>query len=117
VYANSKQIASGIAADASGIGIASIAFAGGDLKVVAIVDAKGRVAQATPELAMTGDYPLGRYLQFYVRREPGRAVDPLAKEYMRLVFSREGQEIIAASPEGYLPLSDAQAAAELEKLQ
>ena len=52
-----------------------------------------------------------------MRRLPGQAVDPLAKEYLRLVLSREGQEIIAAQPDGYLPLTAAQAQAELDKLE
>ena len=48
---------------------------------------------------------------------PGQAVDPLAKEYLRLVLSREGQAILAAQAGGYLPLTAAQARTELEKLE
>jgi phosphate transport system substrate-binding protein len=117
VYSNSPQITKGVAGDAGGIGIASAAFAGPDLKLVRIVDAKGHVSSGTPEEAMASQYPLGRYLQFQVRRLPGQAIDPLVREYMRLVFSREGQQIVAADPEGYLPLSAAEAAVQLEKLQ
>ena len=114
---NSKQITRGIAADAAGVGVASLAFASAQLKALPIVDAQGRAVTGTPEHAVAGEYPLGRYLYFFVRKQPGQALDPLAKEYMRLVLSREGQEIVASDPEGYLPLTAAQAAAELEKLQ
>jgi phosphate transport system substrate-binding protein len=114
---NSKAITRAVAADASAVGIASLAFAGPDLKALPIVDAHGNAISATPEHAVAGDYPLGRYLYFFLRKDKGQALDPLAAEYMRLVLSREGQEIVASDPEGYLPLTAAQAAAELEKLQ
>jgi phosphate transport system substrate-binding protein len=117
IYGNSGQITRAIAADPAAIGVASLAFQSADLKVVPIVDAQGRVSPGTPAEAAAGRYPLGRYLQFVVRREAGKPVDPLVKEYMRLVFSREGQQIVAADPEGYLPISAAEAAAQLEKLQ
>jgi phosphate transport system substrate-binding protein len=115
--ANSKLITRGIAGDSEGIGIASLAFAGPGLKAVPVVDAQGRAITPTPEHAVAGEYPLGRYLYFFVRKQPNQPLDPLAKEYMRLVLSREGQQIVAADPEGYMPLTAAQAAAELEKLQ
>ncbi|HEY2926265.1 PstS family phosphate ABC transporter substrate-binding protein [Piscinibacter sp.] len=117
VYPNSPQITKGIAGDASGIGIASLAFASAELKVVPVVDARGKVATGTPEEAMAGEYPLGRYLYFFVRKLPGQPVDPVAKEYLKLVLSQQGQQIIAADAESYLPLNAAEAAAELEKLQ
>ena len=63
-----------------------------------------------------GRYPLGRHLYFYVRRVPGQPVDPVVKEYFRLILSREGQQIIAAETDGYMPLSATEAAAELAKL-
>jgi len=39
------------------------------------------------------------------------------KEYLRLVFSREGQQAIAAAAPGYLPLNARGAAEELAKLE
>ena len=49
----------------------------------------------------------------------GLAVDPLAKEYLRLALLREGQAIIDAQhdrEEGYLPLSLQDLQAERKKL-
>jgi phosphate transport system substrate-binding protein len=40
---------------------------------------------------------------FYVRRLPAQAVDPLAKEYLRLVLSREGRPSSPRKRRGYLP--------------
>lgn len=55
-----------------------------------------------------GRYPLSAAVQLYVNRAPGQPLDPLVKEYLRLVLSREGQAILAAqkdSDEGYVPLA------------
>ncbi len=54
---------------------------------------------------IAGRYPLDRYLYIYLRRIPGRGIDPLVREYLRLVLSRDGQTAIAASPPHYLPLN------------
>ena len=66
---------------------------------------------------VSGRYPLDRYLYIYVRRLPGKPLDPFVREYLRLVLSREGQEAIATEDLEYLPLSAPDAAQELEKLQ
>jgi ABC-type phosphate transport system substrate-binding protein len=52
-------------------------------------------------------------LYFYVRRQPG-PISPFVKEYFKMVFSKQGQEIVAAS--GYIPLKPEEAAVELNKL-
>ena len=48
------------------------------------------------------DYPLGRYLNIYVNRAPGRELDPMVREFLKFVFSREGQAVVEKA--GYLPL-------------
>jgi len=67
-----------------------------DLKVLAISRHKGEPAVAlTPANVANRTYPLIRDAYFYVNKEPGRPLDPRAREFMRFVLSREGQEIIA----------------------
>ena len=65
-------------------------------------------------------YPFPSYLHIYLNRKPGTPTDPFAKEYMRMVLSREGQAIIAGqkeTPEGYVPLAPKLIADELKKLE
>ncbi|MDN2676548.1 substrate-binding domain-containing protein [Janthinobacterium sp. SUN033] len=114
---NTAAITGRIAQDPAGIGVAALGVQHPQLRQVAIVGADGRATTGTDEEVVAQRYPYGRYVYLYVRRLPGHAVDPLAKEYLRLVLSREGQAIIAAQPGGYLPLTAAQARAELEKLE
>jgi len=116
-YGNTTAILKRLAADPAGIAFAAIGKEGGELKQIAIADREGGVySKGTLEDLQNNRYAYDRFLYFYVRREPNQVVDPFVKEYFRLVFSREGQQIIASQVNGYIPLSAQEAAAELAKL-
>jgi phosphate transport system substrate-binding protein len=51
----------------------------------------------------SGKYPLNRFLYIYINRAPGKPIDPLTKEFIKFVLSKEGQEVVVK--DGYLPLS------------
>lgn len=59
-----------------------------------------------------GRYPLDRFLYICVTR-PMPAV---AREFLRLMLSRDGQQAVAATPQRYIPLSATDAAAEHTRL-
>ena len=52
--------------------------------------------------ALSKKYPLSRYLYIYVVRDPRRPMDPLTREFLKFVLSREGQEVVVK--DGFLPL-------------
>lgn len=117
-FGNTENILARIAEDPAGIGVAAIGLENEKLRQLEVIGADGgTVTRGAPEEVASGAYPLGRWVYFYVRRSPGQPVDPLVKEYLRLVLSREGQSIVAQQPKGYIPLSAAQAQAELAKLE
>ncbi|MDE3116144.1 MAG: hypothetical protein KGL26_11130 [Pseudomonadota bacterium] len=68
----------------------------------------GRLARGTPEDLITGRYPLDRHLLIFARRP----IDALAREFLRLVLSRQGQQAIALARPHYLPLNVQELAAE-----
>lgn len=114
---NTEAILQRIMLDPAGIGVAAIGIEHPQLRQLRIVGADGKtVTRGTPDEVASGAYPYARHLYFYVRRLPGQPVDPLVKEYLRLVLAREGQSIVATQPNGYIPLTAAQAQAELSKL-
>ena len=116
-YGNTEGILSRLAADPAGLAVAAIGLENTQIKQLPIIDpADGSVTTGTQTQVREGRYPYGRFLYLYLRREPGKAVDPLAREYLRFVLSRQGQQIIARQPKGYFPLSAEQAQAELAKL-
>lgn len=116
-YGTTAGILERVAEDPAGIGFAAIGKEGGDLKLVALADKEGGAySRGMPEDIVAGKYPMGRYLTFAVRRVAGQPLDPLVKEYMRLVLSKEGQQVIASELDGYMPLTAREAAEELANL-
>lgn len=66
------------------------------LKVLKIAPRKGAAGVTlTPDNVANRTYPLIRDAFFYVNKPPQGKLDPKAREFMRFVLSREGQEIIA----------------------
>jgi len=103
--------------DASGIAVAAIGRETNQLKQIAISAGDGKpFTLGTPEDMQAGTYAYGRYLYFYLRKEPGKPLDPVAKDYLRLILSAEGQAIFASQDKGYIPLTPAEVRAELAKL-
>jgi phosphate transport system substrate-binding protein len=58
--------------------------------------------EATSANVYSGAYPLSRLLYVYVNKSPKQPLDPLVREFVKFVFSREGQELVIK--DGYLPL-------------
>lgn len=66
------------------------------VKVLKISHEKGgKAIELTPENVANRSYPLIRDAFFYINRAPGQPIDPIVREFMSFVLSREGQEIIA----------------------
>ena len=115
-YGNTEDILTRLAADPAGLAVAAIGLSNAQIKALPIVGKDGSLTTGTEAQVRAGQYPYGRFLYLYLRREPGKAIDPVAREYLRFVLSRQGQQIIASQPKGYFPLSAEQARAELAKL-
>ncbi|MFO0729902.1 MAG: substrate-binding domain-containing protein [Nitrospiraceae bacterium] len=54
------------------------------------------------ENTKNGSYPLWRYLYVYVNQAPGKPLSPIVKEFLKYVYSREGQADVLK--DGYFPL-------------
>lgn len=67
------------------------------------------------ETAVNGSYPLARVLYVYVNKHPNKPLAPLEREFLKMVLSRQGQEVVVK--DGYIPLPATLAAKELAKLQ
>ena len=69
----------------------------------------------TVENVYTHKYPLSRYVYIFVNRPPGTPLKPKVKEFLKLVLSRQGQDVVAN--EGvYIPLTPDVVREELKKL-
>ena len=99
----SSSVVQGVAADKYGIGYSGIGYMTADVREVTLAkDAKSSPVPATPENAYTGNYPMARFLYVYINHKPGTELDPLRREFVRYVLSRQGQEDVVK--DGYYPL-------------
>ena len=62
----------------------------------------GELVEVNAENAISGKYPLSRYLYVYVNKHPNEPLAPLEGEFLRMVLSRTGQTIVVK--DGYIPL-------------
>ena len=114
-YIQSDQMAEALAQDRSGI--AFVRFRGdrpGMKRLNLVVD--GKVVPHTMETVQGRSYPLGGQVYFYTNVKPGVKMDPALKEFLRFVLSQEGQAEVQRDGK-YLPLTAADAKAQLEKLK
>lgn len=101
--------------DQNGIGLAGFRNVTPALKAVPIVEDSGPAVAGTRETTASREYPLSRSVYAFVRDAPHTAWDPKVKEFMRFVFSRDGQAVVAAEGD-YLPLPESVAGPELARL-
>ena len=110
-----KDIMKALADDPGAIAFGNFSYKSDDVKAIALVDDRGVVSQPQLTDIASGQYPLQRYLYFYVNRKPGTPLDPLMKEFLTFVLSKEGQDSV--EKDHYLPLPAEVVTAERAKLE
>ena len=100
----SSAVVQGVATDKYAMGYSGIGYKTADVRAVPIaLDEKSKAIPASPEFAYTGEYALARFLYVGVNYKPGSEMDPLRREFLKLVFSQAGQEVVVK--DGYFPLN------------
>jgi phosphate transport system substrate-binding protein len=111
----SASVVQGVTNDRYGIGYSGIGYRTSGVRIVPLAESDGGpTSEGSYEDVVSKKYPLARYLYVYVNKAPGKPLDPLVKEFLKLVSSREGQEVVVK--DGYLPLTAAIVAEELRKV-
>jgi phosphate transport system substrate-binding protein len=111
----SASVVQGVTEDRFGIGYSGIGYRTSGVKVVPLSDTEaGATSDGTQADVVSGKYPLSRFLYLYINRAPNRPLDPLVAEFVKLIFSKEGQEVVIK--DGYLPISADIARQELAKI-
>lgn len=99
----SSSVVQGIARDKFAIGYSGIGYLTADVRAIPLtLKTGGKVFEAKPENAYSGDYPLARFLYLTVNYKPGSQLDPLRAEFIKYIFSQQGQSDVIR--DGYLPL-------------
>ncbi len=108
----SSTVIQGVASDINGVGYSGIGYATADVKALEIQGDDGECYAPTAENAVSGDYPIARFLYIYVNKDPNEDLDPLRAEFVRYVYSRQGQEDVVRA--GFFPVVNALAEQELD---
>jgi len=105
----SASVVQGVSESRNGIGYSGIGYITSGVRAIPLGrEQGGELFEPNAENAASGDYPLARFLYVYVNKAPNQDMNPLEREFMRMVLSREGQ--LVTDRDGYIPLPAAVAA-------
>ena len=111
----SASVVQSVSASLNGIGYSGIGYTTSSVRAIPLSrSADKEFVTANAENAISGSYPLSRFLYVYVNKEPGKPLPPLTAEFFKLVLSRGGQEVVVK--DGYIPLPAKVAERELAKI-
>lgn len=111
----SASVVEGVASTPNSIGYSGIGYRTSGVRAVPLAKREGQAFVApTARSAADGTYPLARFLYVAVNKHPNRVLPPLEREFLRLILSREGQQVVVR--DGYIPLPAAVAERELGRL-
>jgi phosphate transport system substrate-binding protein len=112
----SASVVQSVTASINGIGYSGIGYKTSGVKAVPLTKKAGKpFIAATADNAANGTYPLSRYLWVYVNKHPNKPLAPLEREFVKMVLSKAGQQVVIK--DGYIPLSNKIVEAELAKLK
>ncbi|QGX40877.1 PstS family phosphate ABC transporter substrate-binding protein [Permianibacter aggregans] len=99
----SASVVQSIAGSLNAIGYSGIGYKTSGVRALPLSDKDfSGYVEASPENAIEGKYPLSRFLYVYVNKKPNQPLAPLEAEFIKMVMSKQGQEIVVK--DGYIPL-------------
>lgn len=111
----SASVVQSVTSSLNGIGYSGIGYKTSGVKAVPLAKRNGSdYIEATAENAINKTYPLSRFLYVYVNKHPEKPLSPMEREFVKLILSQAGQEIVIK--DGYIPVPAKVVEAELKKL-
>ena len=99
----SASVVQSISSSLNGIGYSGIGYKTASVKTVPLAKKEGGAFVEDNEAnALNGSYPLSRFLYVYVNKAPNKPLAPLDAEFIKLVLSQAGQQVVVK--DGYIPL-------------
>jgi phosphate transport system substrate-binding protein len=112
----SASVVQSVTSSLNSIGYSGIGYKTSGVKALAISAKDGKpFVAATEDNAVKGTYPLSRYLYVYVNKKPNEPLPPLEAEFIKMVLSKSGQQVV--EKDGYIALPAKVIELELAKLQ
>ncbi|WP_428465884.1 PstS family phosphate ABC transporter substrate-binding protein [Photobacterium minamisatsumaniensis] len=110
----SASVVQSVASSLNSIGYSGVGYKTTGIRALPIAREGDDYVEATLDNAVSGRYPLARYLYVYINKQPGRPLPPLEAEFIRFILSHDGQDIV--EKDGYVPLPAGTAEAILTQL-
>jgi phosphate transport system substrate-binding protein len=111
----SASVVQSVSTGLNAIGYSGIGYKTSSVRAVPLAkDEKSEFEEATEENALAGKYPLSRFLYVYVNKAPNKPLSPMEVEFIKMVLSKKGQEMV--EKDGFIPLPSKVAQKELAKI-
>lgn len=112
----SASVVQGVTKSTNGLGYSGIGYKTSGVKLVPLAKEAGQpFVEANAENAADGSFPLSRFLWVYVNKAPNKPMSPIDREFMKMILSKVGQEVVVK--DGYVPLPAKTAAKYMEMLK
>ncbi|MFW9606028.1 MAG: phosphate ABC transporter substrate-binding protein PstS family protein [Pseudomonas sp.] len=98
----SASVVQSVSSTVNAIGYSGIGYKTASVRAVPLSKKGGEAFDASEENALAGKFPLSRYFYVYVNKAPNKPLAPLEAEFVKLVLSKQGQEVVVK--DGYIPL-------------
>jgi phosphate transport system substrate-binding protein len=99
----SASVVQGVSESVNGIGYSGIGYITSGVRAIPLGRETGGTYYApNAENAINGNYPLARFLYIAVNKHPSQEMAPRDLEFLKMVLSRSGQEVVVR--DGYIPL-------------
>ena len=110
----SASVVQSVASSITTIGYSGMGYRVSGVKLIPISREGDDYVEPTQENIFTGRYPLSRYLYIYVNKNPAHPLSPIEREFLRFIYSKQGQRLVER--EGYLAVPAELAKHELAKV-
>jgi phosphate transport system substrate-binding protein len=112
---SSEAVVQMITNDRYGIGYSGIGYKTSGVRTVPLSIAEGSTCSDTSaEAAYSRKYPLARYLYIYLNKKPDVSLDPLRREFVKYILSKDGQMETEAG--GFYSITNADRESDLKRL-
>jgi phosphate transport system substrate-binding protein len=99
----SSAVVQGIGGDIYALGYSGIGYKTSGVRALPLSSENGgEFFEANYTNALSGDYPMARFLIVYVNKKPGEPLDKLTLEFLKFVLSKQGQMIV--EKDNYFPM-------------
>jgi len=112
----SASVVQGVSSSLNSVGYSGVGYKTSGIKALSLAARPdGEFVEPSTQNALSGKYPLSRFLYVYVNKQPNKLLPPLETEFIRMIMSRAGQMVVVK--DGYIPLPAAVVERQLQLIQ